>query len=256
MLEIKHLSKKIGSQTVLEDITLSIPGGGSLALVGESGSGKSTLARIIMALERPSSGSVIFNGAAAPGNRAARTARTARTTSFMQWYRQIQYVFQNTAASLDPRMTVLQSIMEPLECFTTMGKKARVEHAMLYAEKVGLSLDLMHRRPGRLSGGQYQRACIAKALVVKPKLLVCDEMVSNLDRIHQYQIIRLLQTLKSEEGLSLLFITHDLSLVPELCEHIAVLKEGRLVDYLDSTALHTSKFHPYTASLLEAAGLY
>jgi len=260
MLEIKHISKTIGNQTVLDDITLTIPDGASLALVGESGSGKSTLARIIMALERPTAGSLSFNGAAAPGSRVtqATTQATTQAATFKSWYRQLQCVFQNTAATLDPRMTVLQSIMEPIGRFTTLGKKARVGLAMLYAERIGLPLHLMHERPGRLSGGQYQRACIAKALVVKPKLLVCDEMVSNLDRIHQYQIIRLLQKLKAEEGLSLLFITHDLSLVPELCEHIAVLKEGRVVDAFDSTALGAgaANLHPYTVSLLEAAGLY
>ncbi|GGG64997.1 ABC transporter ATP-binding protein [Paenibacillus radicis (ex Gao et al. 2016)] len=244
MLEIDEISKTIGTKTVLDRITLSISSGASLAIVGESGSGKSTLARIVMALERPTSGVIRFNGIAAPHK---------KTSDFKDWYRQIQFVFQNTTASLDPRMTIAQSLEEPLTGFTGMGKNERKERIAEYAEKVGLPPHLLAERPGRLSGGQYQRACIAKALVVKPKLLICDEIVSNLDLLHQHQIIELLHTLKIEQQLSLLFITHDLSLLAGLCEEIAVLKEGQLVERFASSAIHASGHHPYTQSLLNAA---
>ncbi|WP_042167720.1 ABC transporter ATP-binding protein [Paenibacillus gorillae] len=244
MLEINEITKVIGTKSVLDSISLSIPNGGSLAIVGESGSGKSTLARIVMALERPTSGGVQFNGCEAPYKGAA---------AFKDWYRQIQFVFQNTTASLDPRMTIAQSLEEPLSRFMDMGKNERKERIAEYAGKVGLPPHLLAGKPGRLSGGQYQRACIAKALIVKPKLLVCDEIVSNLDLLHQHQIIELLHTLKIEQRLSLLFITHDLSLVAGLCEEIAVLKEGQLVERFSSSAIHSPGHHPYTQSLLDAA---
>ncbi|WP_141505413.1 ABC transporter ATP-binding protein [Paenibacillus luteus] len=246
MLEIRQLSKTIGSKMILSDMEFSLPAGGSLAVVGESGSGKSTLARIIMALERPTVGDVRYEGTLAP---------TRKTAAFRGWYSEIQFVFQNTTASLDPRMTVGQSIEEPLRHFTKLGKAERREMTAEYAALVGLPLSLLAARPGLLSGGQYQRACIAKALIVKPKLLVCDEIVSNLDVIHQHKIMELLQRLKAEQNLSLLFITHDLTLVAGLCEQILVMKEGRMVELFDSDSLLSGERHPYTKALLEAVRL-
>jgi ABC-type dipeptide/oligopeptide/nickel transport system ATPase subunit len=245
MLEIRHLFKSIANKPILENMNLTLQSGRSLAIVGESGSGKSTLARLIMALERPTSGHIFFNGIAAPSK---------KTADFKRWYEQIQFVFQNTAASLDPRMTILQSIEEPLCHFTTLNKNERKELVIEYASKVGLPQPLLHSVPGHLSGGQYQRACIAKALIVKPQLLICDEIVSNLDIIHQHKIIELLQTLKAEQQLSILFITHDLSLVSGLCENILVMKDGKMVELMDSASIQSGHgdHHPYTTSLLNA----
>ncbi|MCU6791188.1 dipeptide/oligopeptide/nickel ABC transporter ATP-binding protein [Paenibacillus sp. WQ 127069] len=245
MLDIQHISKRIAFKSILEDIHFTLQTGRSLAVVGESGSGKSTLARIIMGLERPTSGRILFNGVPAPER---------KTAEFKSWYQQIQFVFQNTAASLDPRMTIFQSIEEPLCHLTKLRKNDRKVLVHEYAAKVGLPQPLLSSVPSHLSGGQYQRACIAKALIVRPKLLVCDEIVSNLDVIHQHTIIELLQSLQAEQQLSLLFITHDLSLVPSLCEDVLVMKDGRMVELIQSALLNSSQ-HPYTASLLGAVKL-
>ncbi|WP_438350872.1 ABC transporter ATP-binding protein [Paenibacillus sp. FA6] len=243
MLEITKLSKMIGKRLILERIDLTVQAGRSLAIVGESGSGKSTLARLIMALERPTSGQILLDGIPPP---------TTKTSGYRSWYRQIQFVFQNTTASLDPRMTISQSIEEPLYHFTKLNKSERKELVIEYATKMGLPLTLLNAVPSHLSGGQYQRACIAKALIVKPKLLVCDEIVSNLDIIHQHTIIELLQQLKVEQQLSLIFITHDLSLVSNLCEDILVMKDGRMVELFDSDCMQSGSHHAYTESLLHA----
>ncbi|OMF21919.1 hypothetical protein BK133_27515 [Paenibacillus sp. FSL H8-0548] len=246
MLEINQLSKSVGEKIILDKLEIRLPIGRSLAVVGESGSGKSTLAKMIMALARPTSGSISFDGVVAPQH---------KTSDFKAWYRQIQLVFQNTAASLDPRMTIMQSIEEPLRYFTKLGKSDRKQLAAEYADLVGLPSLLLTSLPNQLSGGQYQRACIAKALILKPKLLVCDEIVSNLDVIHQHKIIKLLQKLREEQKLSLVFITHDLSLVTSLCDQIMVMKNGRMVELFNSETLHSKDRHPYTRSLLETARL-
>ncbi|MBJ6361369.1 ABC transporter ATP-binding protein [Paenibacillus sp. GCM10012307] len=235
--------KTIGRKFILEDIRLEVEAGRSLAIVGESGSGKSTLARMIMALERPTSGEVLLQGRPAP---------VRRTADFKSWYQEMQFVFQNNAASLNPRMTIGSCLEEPLLHFTSLGKSRRLELVHKYAEMTGIPSALLGARPGQISGGQYQRACIARALIIRPKLLVCDEIVSNLDTIHQTKIIDLLQTLKARKQLTLLFITHNLSLVPGLCDEVAVMKEGKVIEQFGAFDMYRSGHHPYTQSLLDA----
>jgi ABC-type glutathione transport system ATPase component len=244
MLELAGISKKLGNKSVLDQISFTLKPGRSLAIVGESGCGKSTLARIILSLEQPSSGSVIFQGNPAP---------VKGTSNFKQWYRQIQIVFQNNAASLDPRMTILQSLEEPLRHYTRLNCAARRKRSTEYAAITGFPVELLEVRPGQLSGGQYQRACIARALIVQPKLLVCDEIVSNLDSIHQAKIIALLKKLQREHQLTLIFITHDLALVPSLCQDVIVMREGRIMEQFETAGMDNMQHHPYTQSLLDAA---
>ncbi|WP_368859109.1 ATP-binding cassette domain-containing protein [Cohnella sp. GbtcB17] len=137
-------------------------------------------------------------------------------------------MFQNTKSALNPRMTVFQSLEEPLLHYSNLDRRQRRDEVHAYAARVGLPMDKLPARPNQLSGGQYQRACIARALIAKPQLLVCDEIVSNLDMIHQVKIITLLKQLKSEAGISLLFITHDLRVVRELCDEVLVMVNGSI----------------------------
>ncbi|MGG4343022.1 ABC transporter ATP-binding protein [Paenibacillus lautus] len=244
MLEVYQLHKEINGREILKDIQFTIKDGGSLAIVGESGSGKSTLAQLIMALKQPTSGQVLFNGRCLPNK---------RIKSYKEWYRDIQIVFQNSASTLNPSMSLFQCLEEPLINFTSLKKQERKERVLEYSSKVGLHEDLLRNRPGRLSGGQYQRACLAKALIIHPKLLICDEIVSNLDMLLQHQIIELLKSIQKEEGLSLLFITHDLSLVPGLCTDILVLKEGEKVEQFRASSLRDEgERDSYTMNLVKS----
>lgn len=244
MLEVHQLHKVINGREILKEIQFTIEDGGSLAIVGESGSGKSTLAQLIMALKQPTSGQILFNGRGLPSK---------GIKSYKEWYRDIQIVFQNSASTLNPSMSLFQCLEEPLINFTDLKKKERKERVMEYLSKVGLHEGLLRNRPGRLSGGQYQRACLAKALIIQPKLLICDEIVSNLDMILQQQIIELIMSIQKKEGLSLLFITHDLSLVPGLCTDILVMKEGKMVEEFRSSSLrHERERDSYTMKLVKS----
>lgn len=245
MLEIQRLYKEINGRPILEDIHFGIEDGEALAIVGESGSGKSTLAQLIMALKQPTSGHILFDGRPLPSK---------GISSFKDWYRDIQIVFQNTGSTLNPAMSLFQCLEEPLINFTRYNRAERKQRVLEYWGKVGLNENLLRNRPGKLSGGQYQRACLAKALLTRPKLLICDEMVSNLDVVLQQQMIELLMTIQKEQGLSLLFITHDLTLLPGLCSKIMVLKEGKQVELFSTSALYDeAERDPYTITLLHSS---
>jgi ABC-type dipeptide/oligopeptide/nickel transport system ATPase subunit len=245
MLQVQQLFKEINGRQILKDINFSIEDGGSLAIVGESGSGKSTLAQLIMALKQPTSGQIIFNG---------RNLPSKGIKSYKAWYRDIQIVFQNTASTLNPSMSLFQCLEEPLINFTNLNRTERKNRILEYLGKVGLREDLLKNRPGKLSGGQYQRACLAKALMMNPKLLICDEVVSNLDIVLQQQMIELLMSIQKEQGLSLLFITHDLSLVSGLCTGILVMKDGKKVEQFNTSDLHHERERDaYTITLLKSA---
>lgn len=244
MLQVQQLFKEINGRQILNDINFIIEGGGSLAIVGESGSGKSTLAQLIMALKQPTSGQIIFNGQYLPRK---------GIKAYEKWYSEIQIVFQNTASTLNPAMSLFQCLEEPLKNFTNMNRTERKNRILEYLDKVGLREELLRYRPGKLSGGQYQRACLAKALMINPKLLICDEIVSGLDIVLQQRIIELLKSIQQEQGLSLLFITHDLSLVPGLCKDILVMKDGRKIEQFNTSALHNEEERDaYTISLLQS----
>jgi oligopeptide transport system ATP-binding protein len=218
--------------------------GETLGVVGESGCGKSTLARAIIRMV-PSQGSAVWMGG--PDLLAINKAQ-------MQKYRaDIQMVFQDPLASLDPRMTVGQIIAEPLRTHHPKLSKAEVqEQVREMMERVSLLPNQINRYPHEFSGGQCQRIGIARALIVRPKLIICDEPVSALDVSIQAQIINLLMKLQKEMGLSLIFIAHDLSVVKHISDRVMVLYLGKVMEMADATDLYANPRHPYTQALISA----
>jgi oligopeptide transport system ATP-binding protein len=216
----------------------------ALGVVGESGSGKSTLARAILQLIRPSAGRILWDG-----EDTGNFSRAARRGL----HEKLQIVFQNPLASLDPRMTVEEIIAEPLRVHRAALTQAARAHQVAGAlARVGLGQELASRYPHELSGGQCQRVAIARAMILAPRLLVCDEAVSALDVSIQAQIIDLLLALRAEEGLALLFISHNLAVVRKLCDRVLVLYLGRMMELAPAEALYTAPLHPYTRGLIEA----
>jgi peptide/nickel transport system ATP-binding protein len=228
----------------LTDVSFAIGPGESLGVVGESGCGKSTLTRAVLQLLRPAAGRIVWMGqslaALPPG--ALRALR-----------RELQIVFQDPPGSLDPRMTVEQIVAEPLRTHEpAQAAAARSQACRAALERVGLPLTLAGRYPHELSGGQAQRVSIARAMVLGPRLLVCDEPVSALDAPTQRQIVSLLGTLGRESQLSLMFVSHNLSLVRRLCARVLVLYLGRMMELAPAAVLYAQPRHPYTRELLAA----
>lgn len=239
----RGLFRKPDAFVAVEGSTLAIPRGQTVAIVGESGSGKSTTARMILKIEEPTSGDIIFDGAnigALTGNR------------LFAFRRRVQPVFQNPYGSLDARFTIRQSIEEPLILHgigTMADRQARVDELL---DQVALPRELAGRRPAEISGGQSQRVAIARALALKPDLVVLDEAVSALDVIVQAQILELLARLQRELGLTYLFITHDLAVVRLIAHQVHVMKQGEIVESGTPEAIFRSPSHPYTRELMAA----
>jgi peptide/nickel transport system ATP-binding protein len=235
-------------QHVVRDVSLTIEAGETLGLVGESGSGKTTLARMILGLVEPSRGSVLINGID-PARASAPALRRMR--------RQMQPVFQDPYAALNPRMNVLQIVTEPLEIhkheagIKTDRASLRVKAVELLNE-VGLDESALTRHPHEFSGGQRQRINIARALALRPKLLILDEPVSALDVSVGAQIVNLLRRLQQEHGLTYLFISHSMPLVRYLSTRIAVMERGRLVEQGEAVALCANPRENYTRQLIRA----
>jgi peptide/nickel transport system ATP-binding protein len=227
----------------LNGVSFAIEAGRSLGIVGESGSGKSTLARLVMALDRPTAGSVRLLGQdfhALP-RKALRRAR-----------RDVQMVFQDPYGSLDPRRTVERIVAEPLEA---LGETTRTERRELAAQSladVGLRVSDLPKYPHEFSGGQRQRIAIARALITRPRLIVADEPVSALDVSVQAQVLNLMQDLQQRHGISYLLISHDLAVVNHLCDEVCVLHRGRIVERGEPRQLFAHAAHPYTQALLAA----
>jgi peptide/nickel transport system ATP-binding protein len=227
----------------VDGVSLAIAPGEGLGLVGESGSGKSTLGRILLGLDRPDRGEVRYRGV------------PANTLSRQEWRalrREIQVVFQDPGGALNPRLRIGTQVAEPLAVHRLAEGRERGPRVAKLLQRVGLDPALAGRFPHELSGGQRQRVGIARALATRPGLLVCDEPVSALDVSVRAQVVRLLATLKEEMGLALLLIAHDLSIVRQLCERVAVLYLGRLVEVGPVERVFRSPLHPYTRALLEA----
>jgi oligopeptide transport system ATP-binding protein len=247
ILKVSDLSVHYGRHAVVSEVSFDLAAGETVGLVGESGSGKSSLARAILRLIDSTGGSIQWLGEDLLACSAARM-RAKR--------RDLQIVFQDPLASLNPRMSVGDSIAEPLRIFEPgmdAAHRQRLVAAML--QRVGLDASMAGRYPHEFSGGQCQRIGIARAMMLNPKLLICDEAVSSLDVSIQGQIINLLLDLQRETGMAMLFISHNLSIVRHLSHRVLVMFMGRLVEIASRDALFAAPVHPYTRALLSAAAL-
>nr|WP_082638032.1 murein tripeptide/oligopeptide ABC transporter ATP binding protein OppF [Psychrobacter sp. ENNN9_III] len=231
----------------VDGVSFELFAGETLGVVGESGCGKSTLARTIIGLVRANSGSIKFNDAEIVGA-SKKTMRIKR--------KDIQMIFQDPLASLNPRMTVGDIIAEPLRTYYPKMKKAEVQDEVrAIMKKVGLLSNQINRYPHEFSGGQCQRIGIARALILKPKIIICDEPVSALDVSIQAQVINLLQDIQEEMGLALIFIAHDLSVVKHIADRVLVMYLGHAVELGVDKAVYGNPTHPYTQALMSAVPL-
>ena len=253
ILDVQHISMRFHSKGLcvraVTDVSFPVMEGETIGIVGESGCGKTTLGRCIVRAYEPSEGKVMY------------TASDGETFDFLQidkqtmrrYRKEIQMIFQDPYSSLDPRMTVLDIIKEPILANYPKMPKAEVERRVMdIAAKVGLNTSYLKRYPHAFSGGQRQRIGIARALVLNPRIIVCDEAVSALDVSIQAQVINLLHDLQQEFGLTYLFISHDLSVVEYISDKVGVMYLGRMVEFAPTKALFSHPMHPYTESLLSA----
>lgn len=237
------LQKQAGAVRAVDGVDLEIHEGETLGLVGESGCGKSTLGRTLLQLHRPTAGQVYFGGQ----NLASMSgAELRRMRSHMQ------IIFQDPFSSLNPRMTVREIVGEPLEIHNVAHGRARRERVDALLERVGLNPRMGGRYPHEFSGGQRQRIGVARALALNPSFIVADEPISALDVSIQAQVVNLLQDLQEELGLTYLFITHDLSMVRYICDRVAVMYLGKIVELSSVSELYDNPQHPYTQALLSA----
>ena len=227
----------------MDSVDLTIYEGETIGVVGESGCGKSTLGRCILQLIRPTAGNVLYRG---------EDITKLNKEQMRQMRRKMQLIFQDPYASLNPRMTVLDLIMAPLEAFGIGTMEERVQRVKEIMELVGMPENMMNRYPHEFSGGQRQRIVIARALVLNPEFVVCDEPVSALDVSVRAQVLNLIQELKKKKHLTYMFISHDLSVVKYISDRIAVMYLGRIVEIAEKNELYNNPQHPYTKALLSA----
>ena len=252
LLQVKHLKQYFtsGKSTVkaVDDVTFDIYEGETFGLVGESGSGKTTTGRSIIRLYDPTDGEIIFDG--------KDISKLKTRSEKLEFNREMQMIFQDPYASLNPRMTVEDIIAEGIDIHgLAKSKKERSEMVENLLETVGLNRDHASRYPHEFSGGQRQRIGIARALAVEPKFIIADEPISALDVSIQAQVVNLLRKLQKENGLTYLFIAHDLSMVKYISDRIGVMYKGKLVELASSDDLYENPLHPYTKSLLSAIPL-
>ncbi|SDH44959.1 oligopeptide transport system ATP-binding protein [Sinosporangium album] len=236
--------RQIGAIKAVDGVSFDLRPGETLGIVGESGCGKSTLAKLLMALERPTSGSVKING---------RDMAKARGRELKSMRRNVQMVMQDPYTSLNPRMTVGDIIGEPYEIHPEVAPKGmRRRKVQDLLELVGLNPDHINRYPHQFSGGQRQRIGIARGLALQPQIIICDEPVSALDVSIQAQVINLLERLQNELNLAYIFIAHDLSVVRHISDRVAVMYLGKLVELGGDVEIYDRPSHPYTQALLSA----
>lgn len=235
--------RQVDSVKAVNDVSLEIREGETYGLVGESGCGKSTLGSVLLGLEQPTSGRVLFDG-------ADLTAYSRQKRRELR--RQIQVVFQDPYESLNPRMTVGEIVSEGLRIQGGCSAQERREHVLQILEQVGLSKEHYARYPHEFSGGQRQRIGIARALIVSPRFIVCDEPVSALDVSIQAQVVNMFEELQEKLGVAYLFIAHDLLIVHHISDRIAVMYLGKMMELADADELNGNPIHPYTLSLLSA----
>ena len=257
LLSVKHLTKNYVSKKsffgkplsyvhAVDDVSLDIFRGETLGVVGESGCGKSTLGRSILRLIEPTSGELIYNG---------KDLRGLNKEEMREMRKKLQLIFQDPYASLNPRMTVLDLIKAPLDVFNIGTHDERIERVLEMMKLVGLTEEQMNRYPHEFSGGQRQRIVIARAIILSPEFVVCDEPVSALDVSVRAQVLNLLKELQAKRNLTYMFISHDLSVVKYVSDRIAVMYLGRVVELATKDALYDTPLHPYTKALLEAIPL-
>ena len=242
MIEARDLTVRLGGRSVVDGVSFAIDAGDAFGIVGESGSGKSSLLRAVAGLGPIAGGTLSWEGAplGAHGLRARG--------------RKLQLVFQDPYGSLHPRHTVARALAEPLIIHGIGGRAARIDAALA---AVGLGAVFRFRYPHQLSGGQRQRVAVARALMLEPRLLLLDEPTSALDVLAQAELIALLRRLRRERGLAYLLVSHDLAVVAQLVERVAVMQEGRFVETLDVAALRSGHaHHPHTRELVAASTGY
>tara|TARA_A100001015_G_scaffold87337_1_gene97085 strand:+ start:1931 stop:3523 length:1593 start_codon:yes stop_codon:yes gene_type:complete len=237
-----HLFGKPAITKAVDTISFDVYEGETLGIVGESGCGKSSLARTLIGLHEPSSGKITSNG-----------YPISDLIERGEYNKDVQIIFQDPLASLNPRMTIADIIAEPLQVFEpTLNPNQRKEKVLAMLEDVGLDATMINRYPHEFSGGQCQRISIARSLISRPKILVCDEPVSALDVSIQEQILKLLQKLKTKFQLTILFISHDLSVVQQMSDHVMVMYKGKIVEYGPKDQIYNQPKHDYTKKLLAA----
>lgn len=249
MLEVEHLSKTFSSGIfrkrrieAVKDVSFKLKEGETLGLLGESGSGKSTLGRLILRLIEPSGGRIYFDGT---------EITSLKNKEFIKFRPRIQMIFQHPEAALNPRMRLYDCMAEPLRIHrisgTRSGEKAKIKELL---DTVNLSEELLNRYPNQLSGGQIQRAAIARVLALEPKFIVADEPTSMLDFSVQAQILNLMKRLQKERGISYLFISHEPHVVAHMADKIGVMRKGKLVEIGDAKEIFKKPKNPYTKELM------
>jgi peptide/nickel transport system ATP-binding protein len=242
-IEVRGVTKAFGPVTAVDDVSFAVPAGTTHALVGESGSGKTTAIRLLLGLEQPDAGRIVVAGEELHG-RSHASLRSVR--------RHLQLVYQNPFTSLDPTWTVERLVREPLDRFSIGDRSERAERVRAALASVGLAEHLLSRKPSALSGGQRQRVAIARALVLRPDVIVLDEPTSALDVSVQADIVEVLLRLQAEQGLTYVFVSHDLSLVRQLAHTVSVMRDGQVVEHGTVAGIFDDPKEEYTRTLLES----